>query len=75
MILVGVDKYSMQQLLGISLILAALGAVLWVHMHKRRQRSLFASPGTEALAESRDSLEEGQEAEHVGPHKDRKVVG
>ena len=30
-ILVGVDKYSMQQLMGISLMLVALGAILWVH--------------------------------------------
>ena len=29
-ILVGVDKYSMQQLVGISLILVSLGAILWV---------------------------------------------
>ena len=33
-ILVGVDKYTMQQLLvGISLILVSLGAILWVEMH------------------------------------------
>jgi uncharacterized membrane protein (DUF373 family) len=36
-ILVGVDKYSMQQLIGISLILGALGAILWVHMYERRR--------------------------------------
>jgi uncharacterized membrane protein (DUF373 family) len=36
-ILVGVDKYSMQQLIGISLILVALGAILWVHMYERRR--------------------------------------
>jgi uncharacterized membrane protein (DUF373 family) len=34
-ILIGVDKLSMQQLVGISLILAALGAILWVHMRAR----------------------------------------
>jgi uncharacterized membrane protein (DUF373 family) len=36
-ILVGADKYSMQQLIGISLILVALGAILWVHMYERRR--------------------------------------
>jgi uncharacterized membrane protein (DUF373 family) len=36
-ILVGVDKYSMQQLIGISLMLVALGAILWVHMYERRR--------------------------------------
>jgi uncharacterized membrane protein (DUF373 family) len=36
-ILVGVDKYSMQQLIGISIILVALGAILWVHLHERRR--------------------------------------
>ena len=30
MILVGVDKYTMQQLVGISLILVSLGVILWV---------------------------------------------
>jgi uncharacterized membrane protein (DUF373 family) len=39
-ILIGVDKLSMQQLVGISLILAALGAILWVHMRAR----YFGSP-------------------------------
>jgi hypothetical protein len=34
-ILIGVDKLSMQQLVGISLILAALDAILWVHMRAR----------------------------------------
>jgi uncharacterized membrane protein (DUF373 family) len=36
-ILVGVDKYSMQQLIGISIILVALGAILWVHLQERRR--------------------------------------
>ena len=35
-ILVGVDKYTMQQLIGISLILLALGSVLWVHVRERQ---------------------------------------
>ncbi len=36
MILVGVDKFTMQQLVGISLVLLTLGAILWVHVHERR---------------------------------------
>jgi uncharacterized membrane protein (DUF373 family) len=36
-ILVGVDKYSMQQLAGISLILVSLGAILWVDMNGTRR--------------------------------------
>jgi uncharacterized membrane protein (DUF373 family) len=60
-ILVGVDKYSMQQLIGISLILAALGAILWVHMHERRQRNFFASPSAEAVADPRSRIEENRE--------------
>jgi uncharacterized membrane protein (DUF373 family) len=74
-ILVGVDKYSMPQLIGISLILAALGAILWVHMHERHQRYLFASPGAEALDDPRSRIEEGREVRPAGPQKDRKVVG
>lgn len=31
-ILIGVDKYTMQQLVGISLILVSLGAILWIDM-------------------------------------------
>jgi uncharacterized membrane protein (DUF373 family) len=36
-ILVGVDKYSMQQLIEITLVLVALGAILWVHMYEGRR--------------------------------------
>jgi uncharacterized membrane protein (DUF373 family) len=72
-ILVGVDKYSMPQLIGISLVLAALGAILWVHMHERRYRNLFASPDVEADPRSR--IEEGRDVRHAGPQQDRKVVG
>jgi uncharacterized membrane protein (DUF373 family) len=43
MILVGVDKFSMQQLIGISLILVALGAILGVHMLERRNDKLDAA--------------------------------
>jgi uncharacterized membrane protein (DUF373 family) len=72
-ILVGVDKYSMPQLIGISLVLAALGAILWVHMHERRYRNLFTSPDVDADPRSR--IEEGRDVRHAGPQQDRKVVG
>jgi uncharacterized membrane protein (DUF373 family) len=36
-ILVGVDKYSMQQLVGISLILVSLGAIHWVDIRGSRR--------------------------------------
>jgi uncharacterized membrane protein (DUF373 family) len=36
MILVGVDKYTMQQLVGISLILVSLSVILWVDLHGSR---------------------------------------
>ena len=42
-ILIGVDRYSMQQLVGISLLLAALGAILWIHLHGRRATSPLTS--------------------------------
>ena len=35
-VLVGVDEFTMQQLVGISLILVFLGAILWVDMHGAR---------------------------------------
>ena len=62
-ILVGVDKYSMQQLIGISLMLVALGAILWVHMYERRRNDPPA-----------DSRSTGLESRHVGPRQDRNVV-
>ena len=37
MILVGVDKYTMQQLVGISLILVSLGVILWVDLRRSRR--------------------------------------
>jgi uncharacterized membrane protein (DUF373 family) len=40
MILVGVDRFTLQQLIGISLILLALGAILGVHMFERRYDKL-----------------------------------
>jgi len=42
-ILVGVDKYTMQQLVGISLILVSLGAILWVDMRGPRLIGLWGS--------------------------------
>ena len=36
-ILVGIDKFTMQQLVGISLVLLTLGAILWVHMQQHRR--------------------------------------
>jgi uncharacterized membrane protein (DUF373 family) len=74
-ILVGVDKYSMPQLIGISLILAALGAILWVHIHARRQRYPLASPGAEAVDDPRSRIKEGRNLRHTGPQQDTKVVG
>ena len=45
-ILVGVDKYSMQQLVGISLILVSLGAILWVDLRgSQRTGPRGRSPG------------------------------
>ena len=35
-ILVGVDSFTMQQLIGISLVLATLGAILWVYLREAR---------------------------------------
>ena len=42
-ILVGVDKYTMQQLAGISLILVSLGVILWVDMNGTRRIGLWVS--------------------------------
>ena len=39
-ILIGVDEFTMQQLIGISLILLALGAILGVYIRERRYGKL-----------------------------------
>ena len=60
-ILIGVGKLSMQQLVGISLVLAALGAILWVHMRAR----YFGSPlsfGRRTLGLRRAENDEGEGA-------------
>ena len=47
MILVGVDKFTMQQLVGISLILVSLGVILWVDLHPTyRTLGLLCHPAT-----------------------------
>jgi uncharacterized membrane protein (DUF373 family) len=58
MILVGVDKFTIQQLIGISLILVALGAILWVHVRERRYDKLLASPDAEVVADPRATMKE-----------------
>ena len=40
-ILVGVDRFTVEQLVGISLILAALGAVLWAHREERPRQAPY----------------------------------
>jgi uncharacterized membrane protein (DUF373 family) len=47
MILIGVDRFTMQQLIGISLILLALGAILGVHIRERRYGKLNAEEEVE----------------------------
>lgn len=42
-VLIGVDNFSIQQLGGISFMLLALGAILWVHMHDRRYYSSLSN--------------------------------
>jgi uncharacterized membrane protein (DUF373 family) len=64
MILVGVDRFTMQQLIGISLILVALSAILWVHVREMRYDEPFTSPDAEADPQS--TMNESQEARHVG---------
>jgi uncharacterized membrane protein (DUF373 family) len=65
-VLVGVDEFTMQQLVGISLILVFLGAILWVDMHgarlivvwgsssARRQPRFGTLPGREREGSSDD---------------------
>lgn len=75
MILVGVDEFTMQQLIGISLILVALGAILGVHMQGRHYAKRLTSLDAQALvADPRSTMQEGQEARHVGPPQDRRVT-
>ena len=42
-ILVGVEAFTMQQMIGISLILATLGSILWVDMHGARLVVVWSS--------------------------------
>jgi uncharacterized membrane protein (DUF373 family) len=65
-VLVGVDEFTMQQLVGISLILVSLGAILWVDMYgarlivvwgsssARRQPRFGTLPGREREGSSDD---------------------
>jgi uncharacterized membrane protein (DUF373 family) len=46
-ILIGVDELSMQQLIGISLILVSLGAILWVEKRGSRRTLGLLFPSTE----------------------------
>jgi uncharacterized membrane protein (DUF373 family) len=73
MILIGVDKFTMQQLVGISLILVALGAILWVHRREMRYDKPPTSPDAEAVADPQSTVQESQEARHVGPLRDHTV--
>jgi uncharacterized membrane protein (DUF373 family) len=49
MILVGVDKYTMQQLVGISLILVSLGVILWVDLRRSRRTGPWDSSAARRL--------------------------
>lgn len=49
-VLVGVDSFTMEQLIGISLILATLGAILWVYLRERHYSRPLASADAEVAA-------------------------
>ena len=72
-ILVGVDELTMQQLVGISLILLALGAILGVHMHERRYGNLLASTDADTIVDpvltTKGSRENRQVAGSAGNRK------
>jgi len=76
-ILVGVDKFTMQQLIGISLILLALGSILWVHMREeRRYGKLLISPDAQAVGAPVPTARGSQEDQYVvGPPRDRESMG
>ena len=62
-ILVGIDEFSMQQLIGIALILLALGAILWVHAREGH----LAAPGAATTA--------ARGIQTAGAPRDGKVAG
>lgn len=65
-ILVGVDELTIEQLIGISLMLVALGAILWVHMREeRRYGESFNSTDAEAVANPMPTAKGTREDQHV----------
>ncbi len=64
-VLVGVDKFTMQQLLGMSVILLVLGDLLWVHMRERR----YGKPLLSTISSG-----SGQQVLSPRQERDRKIV-
>jgi uncharacterized membrane protein (DUF373 family) len=64
-ILVGVDNFTMEQLIGVSLILVALSTILWVHRRERRYGNLLASADAEVVADPVPTARENREDRHV----------
>lgn len=72
-ILVGVEAFTMQQMIGISLILATLGGILWVHMRESRYGRPLTFP--DAKVGARFAMQEGREASDAGPPRNQRATG
>ncbi len=66
-VLKGVDGFTVEQLVGISLVLVALGAILWVHMRERRYGKPLAL-GSEAAI---PNPQQGREGDKPTPRRGR----
>ena len=65
MILVGVDKFTMDQLVGISLVLLVLGLIMWMYLREGRYGKPRASSGAEGGTDPVPALPESREDQHV----------
>ena len=75
-ILIGVDEFTIQQLIGISLILLVLGAILGVHMYERRYAKPLTSADAEAIVDPMLTTKGSWEDRHVVDSTgDRKPTG
>jgi uncharacterized membrane protein (DUF373 family) len=75
-ILVGVDKFTIEQLAGIALVLLVLCAILWVYLWDRRSGNPLTSPDAEAVADLVPGARKNREERHVANSpRDRRPAG
>ena len=76
MILVGIDRFAMGQLIGISLVLVALGLLPWMNTRDRRHGTTLTPVDARVVADPEPTALEDREDRHVvDSPRDRKPTG